>query len=196
VIGRVDRVELSKNQARGFQALDAHQQDHPEHPERVVFVAGAYPSREAVPAYARYRAEVHRIVDEVNARWGTPDWTPILLDVDDDHPRSVALLRRADVLLVNPIRDGLNLVASEGALVSDREAVLLLSEEAGAWARLGEAAITIAPFDVRQTAWALDQALAMPADERGQQFRRLRALAEARTPEHWLDEQLAAASRA
>jgi trehalose 6-phosphate synthase len=196
VIGRVDRVELSKNLARGFLAFDALLQDHPEHRERVVFVAGAYPSREAVPAYARYRAEVHRIVDEVNARWGTPDWTPILLDVDDDHPRSVALLRRADVLLVNPIRDGLNLVASEGALVSDREAVLLLSEEAGAWARLGEAAITIAPFDVRQTAWALDQALAMPADERGQQFRRLRALAEARTPEHWLDEQLAAASRA
>ena len=194
VIGRVDRIELTKNLVRGFLAFADLLERHPEHRERVTFVAGAYPSRTGVAAYADYRAEVHRIVDEVNARFATPSWTPIVLDVEDDHPRSVALLRRADVLLVNPIRDGLNLVASEGALVNERDAVLALSPEAGAWERLHPGALAVAPFDVAGTSDVLHQALTMPAEERAQLFARLLAIAEARTPAHWLDEQLAAAA--
>jgi trehalose 6-phosphate synthase len=194
VIGRVDRVELSKNIVRGFLAYDLLLEQHPEHRDRVVFVAGAYPSRTGVPAYADYLAEVRRVVDEVNARWGSGDWTPILLEVEDDHPKSVAVLRRADVLLVNPIRDGLNLVASEGALVNDRDAVLALSAEAGAWERLGEAALEVPPFDTWQTSVVLDQALTLPADDRRARATRLRELAETRTPQHWLDDQLAAAN--
>jgi trehalose 6-phosphate synthase len=97
------------------------------------------------------------------------------------------------VLLVNPIRDGLNLVASEGALVNDRDAVLALSPEAGSWERLGEAALRTPPFDVAGTAAVLHHAITLPADERSAKARRLRALAEARTPAHWLDDQLAAA---
>ena len=193
VIGRVDRMELTKNLVRGFQAFDELLEDHPEHRGRVVFVAGAYPSRTGVPAYAAYRDRVHAVVDAVNERWGTPGWTPILLDVEDDHPASVALLRRADVLLVNPIRDGLNLVATEGALVNERDAVLLLSPEAGAWERLHDAVVPVHPFDVRGTAASLHRALTMPAAERKERAERLRALAEARTPRHWLDDQLAAA---
>ena len=193
VIGRVDRVELSKNLIRGFLAFDDLLDHHPEHRGRVVFVAGAYASRSGVAAYATYRDEIHRTVDEVNARWGTEAWTPIHLDVDDDHPRSVALLRRADVLLVNPIRDGLNLVASEGALVNERAAVLALSPEAGAWERLHQAALEVPPFDIWGTAEVLHQALTMPADERRDRADRLRRLAEARTPADWLAEQLAAA---
>lgn len=193
VIGRVDRIELSKNLVRGFLAVDDLLDRHPEHRGRVVFVAGAYPSRTGVPAYGRYREEVHRVVDEVNARWAAPGWTPIVLDVEDDHPRSVALLRRADVLLVNPIRDGLNLVASEGALVNEHDAVLLLSPEAGAWERLHEPALEAPPFDVAATSDALHRALTMPAEERQDRAGRLRALAEARTPAHWLADQLAAA---
>jgi trehalose 6-phosphate synthase len=193
VIGRVDRIELTKNLVRGFVAFDDLLDRHPEHRGRVTFVAGAYASRTAVPAYAEYHAEVQRVVEEINARWGDPDWTPILLDVDDDHPRSVALLRRADVLLVNPIRDGLNLVASEGALVNEREAVLVLSPEAGAWERLHEAVLTAPPFDVAGTSDVLHRALTLPAPERTALATRLRQLAEARTPAHWLAEQLAAA---
>jgi trehalose 6-phosphate synthase len=193
VIGRVDRIELTKNLVRGFEAFDELLAGHPEHRGRVVFVAGAYPSRTGVPAYAEYREEVHRTVDRVNERWATEDWTPIVLDVEDDHPRSVALLRRADVLLVNPIRDGLNLVASEGALVNERDAVLALSPEAGAWERLHEPCLRVTPFDLAGTADVLHRALTMPADERRDRATRLRALAEARTPEHWLADQLAAA---
>lgn len=193
VIGRVDRIELTKNLVRGFLAFGDLLEEHPEHRERVTFVAGAYPSRTGVAAYADYRTEVHRVVDEVNARFGTAGWTPIVLDVDDDHPRSVALLRRADVLLVNPIRDGLNLVASEGALVNERDAVLVLSPEAGAWERLHPGALGVAPFDVAGTSDVLHRALTMPADGRRELAAHLRSLAEARTPAHWLEEQLAAA---
>ena len=146
-----------------------------------------------LPAYQEYAAEVHRTVDQVNERWATPGWTPILLDVEDDHPASVALLERADVLLVNPIRDGLNLVATEGALVNERDAVLLLSTEAGAFERLHGAVLPLQPFDLSATAGALLHALTMPPDERRVMASKLRELAEARTPEHWLAEQLAAA---
>jgi trehalose 6-phosphate synthase len=193
VIGRVDRIELTKNLVRGFEAFDDLLDQHPEHRGRVTFVAGAYVSRSGVAAYADYRDDVHRVVDRVNERWGRDGWLPILLDVDDDHPRSVALLRRADVLLVNPIRDGLNLVASEGALVNERDAVLALSPEAGAWARLHEPALAVPPFDVAGTADVLHRALTMPADERRRRAALLRELAEARTPEHWLADQVAAA---
>ncbi len=195
VIGRVDRVELSKNLVRGFQAFDHLLASHPEHRRRVVFVANAYASREGVPAYAAYRAEVEAEVARVNDRWGDADWTPVLLDVEDDFPRSVALLRRADVLLVNPIRDGLNLVASEGALVNDRDAVLALSPEAGAWERFAPQALEVPPFDVAGTAAVLHEALVMPAAERAERAAALRALAEDRTPAGWFDDQLAAARR-
>lgn len=196
VIGRVDRMELTKNLVRGFQAFAELLEDHPEHRERVVFVAGAYPSRTGVRAYAEYRARVHQVVDEINGRFGTDAWTPVLLDVEDDHPASVALLRRADVLLVNPIRDGLNLVASEGALVNDRHAVLVLSPEAGAWERLHEAAVPVHPFDVSGTAEALHLALTMPEAERRRRAAHLRELVEARTPAQWLEDNLAAAGPA
>jgi trehalose 6-phosphate synthase len=193
VIGRVDRVELSKNLVRGFLAFDELLARHPEHRERVVFVAGAYPSRAGVPAYAAYREQVEHSVRAVNERWGNADWTPIVLHVEDDFPRSVAVLRRADLLLVNPIRDGLNLVATEGALVNDRDAVLALSPEAGAWERLHPAALRVPPFDVAGTAEVLHQGLELPADERKRRADQLRALAEERTPRHWLADQLDAA---
>ena len=193
VIGRVDRVELSKNILRGFQAFAELLEARPEHRERVVFVANAYESRSGVPGYTAYRERIEHEVSAINDRFGTASWHPIVLDVEDDYPRSVALLRRSDVLLVNPIRDGLNLVASEGALVNERDAVLALSPEAGAWERLGEAALRTPPFDVAGTADVLHRALVMPADERAERAARLRAVAEARTPADWLDDQLAAA---
>jgi trehalose 6-phosphate synthase len=192
VIGRVDRMELSKNLVRGFEAFGLLLADHPELRGAVTFVAAAYPSREGVPGYAAYRTSVEQTVAAVNNRFGTSDWTPILLEVEDDHPASVALLRRADVLLVNPIRDGLNLVASEGALVNDRHAVLALSAEAGAWERLHPGALEVPPFDVTGTAAVIHEALTMAPDERAARHALLRDLSEARTPRHWLADQLAA----
>jgi trehalose 6-phosphate synthase len=192
VIGRVDRIELSKNLLRGFQAFDELLARGPEWRQRVVFLASVYPSRTGVPAYIEYQQEVEALVDRINERWSTPDWTPIVYDTRDDYPRSVAVLRRTDVLLVNPIRDGLNLVAKEGAIVNERDAVLCLSREAGVWDEVGEAAVPVPPFDLAGTADALDTALRMPAAERAARAARLRELAVARTPSDWLADQLAA----
>jgi trehalose 6-phosphate synthase len=158
-----------------------------------VFLASVYPSRTGVPAYIEYQQDVEALVERINERWATPGWTPIVYDTRDDYPRSVAVLRRADALLVNPIRDGLNLVAKEGGIVNERAAVLCLSREAGVWDEVGEAAVPVPPFDVAGTADALDQALRMPADERAARAARLRELSVARKPADWLADQLAAA---
>jgi trehalose 6-phosphate synthase len=195
VIGRVDRLELSKNIVRGFLAFDDLLEQHPEHRGRVTFVAGCYPSRTGVPAYARYRERVEETVGRINERWARDDWTPIVLEMEDDYPRSVALMRRADVMLVNPVRDGLNLVASETALVNERDAALCLSPQAGAFERLGDAAVPAPPFDVAGTADALHRALTLDPVERRGRAATLRRLAEERTPRHWLDDQLRAATQ-
>ena len=189
---RVDRIELSKNIVRGFRAFEALLRRRADLRETVVFGAFIYPSREGVAEYARYREEIDRTVAEVNDRFATPDWTPILLDTDDDFPRSVAALRRADVLLVNPIRDGMNLVAKEITLVNERDAVLALSRGAGAWDDLGEAAIEVEPYHLDRTADALAEALDLEPHDRAQRFARLRELAGRHTPTTWLAAQLAA----
>ena len=193
LIVRVDRIELSKNLLRGFHAFDDLLRTYPQWRERVVFGAFVYPSREGLAEYLAYRQEVEGLIARINATWATPGWTPILYDPRDDFPRSVAALRRFDVLLVNPVRDGLNLVAKEGVLVNERDGVLALSRESGAWAELGGVALEVHPFDVAATADTLHQALSMPSPERAEHAAALRALAESRTPGDWLADQLAAA---
>lgn len=193
LVARVDRIELSKNVVRGFRAFDELLDRHPEWRDRVVFGAFVYPSREGVDDYLSYRQEVEAEVARINARWGTADWTPILYDGSDDYPRSIAALQSYDVLLVNPIRDGLNLVAKEGPLLNERDGVLLLSPEAGAYAELAGGVIPVDPYDVAGTAEALHRALLLDADERAAMAARGRALAGARVPADWLADQLAAA---
>ncbi len=192
-IVRVDRIELSKNIVRGFAAFDELLERHPEWRGQVCFAAHVYPSREANPDYAAYRAEVDALVARVNERWATPGWTPILFDSSDDFPASVAALTRADVVLVNPVRDGLNLVAKESMLVNERDGLLALSPEAGAWDELGPVARAVHPFDLVQTADALHELLSLDADDRARLAVRLRAVAAQRTPADWLADQLTAA---
>jgi len=191
VIARVDRMELSKNIVRGFDAFDRLLELRADLRGAVVFVACCYPSRLGVEDYARYRDEVVRAATSVNERWGDDDWQPVSLMTDDDFPRSIALLRRYDVLLVNPIRDGLNLVAKEGPAVNERHGQLVLSTEAGAHSELSEAADSVFPFDIVQTVAALATALDRPEPERHERARTLRRLATARTPADWLGDQLA-----
>jgi trehalose 6-phosphate synthase len=192
-IVRVDRIELSKNILRGFHAFEDLLEHHPEWRERVVFGAFVYPSREGLADYLAYRQEVESLVERINQTWGTPTWTPILIDGTDNFPRSVAALRRYDVLLVNPVRDGLNLVAKEGPIVNDRDGVLALSREAGAWEELGDHALAVNPFDVTGTAEVLATALSMSDAERKSRADGLRKTALSRTPADWFNDQLRAA---
>jgi trehalose 6-phosphate synthase len=196
LIVRVDRMELSKNVLRGFHAYDDLLERYPSWRERVVFGAFLYPSREGLAEYLAYRQEVESTIARINQRWSTPGWTPILASTVDDHPRSVAALRRYDVLLVNPIRDGLNLVATEGALVNERNGLVLLSPEAGAWSELADVVRRVHPYDIAGTADALAAALDAPPDVRAAESAALRARAAQRTPADWLADQLTAASTA
>ena len=193
LIVRVDRMELSKNIVRGFLAYDLLLADRPDLRGQVTFLACCYPSREGVEAYARYRDEVVAAAASVNDRWGTADWQPVLLETDDDYPRSVAALRRYDVLVVNPVRDGLNLVAKEGPLVNEHDGQLVLSTEAGAYDELAGPADAIHPFDLVATAAAMGAALDRDGEERRRRAEQLRTLVEQRTPADWLADQLAAA---
>ena len=194
VIVRVDRIEPSKNVLRGFWAFDELLETRPDLRGRVVFAAMVYPSRVGLAEYQAYGQEALALAARINEKWGTGDWTPVLLDPADDYPRSVAALRGYDVLLVNPVRDGMNLVAKEGPLVNERDGLLVLSREAGAWAELGGDALGINPFDISATAAALGRALDMGADERAAKSARLREAAEARTPLDWFDDLVASAA--
>jgi trehalose 6-phosphate synthase len=191
-IVRVDRTELSKNIARGLLAYEQLLDDHPEWHERVVHVAFAYPSRQDLAVYRDYTAEVQRVAQEINERFGTPGWTPVVLHVKDDFARSLAAYRLADVALVNPIRDGMNLVAKEVPVVSDQGCALVLSREAGAYWELGDDSIVVNPYDVLETARALHEALSMGPEERAERTKRLVAAATALPPAQWFLEQLQA----
>ncbi|MEU2550685.1 trehalose-6-phosphate synthase [Streptomyces sp. NPDC013313] len=189
-IVRVDRTELSKNIVRGLLAYRQLLESRPEWRERVVHIAFAYPSRQDLEIYRDYTAEVRRVAEEINSRYGTPGWTPVVLHVKDDFARSLAAYRLADVALVNPIRDGMNLVAKEVPVVSDEGCALVLSREAGAYEELGEDAIVVNPYDVVGTAEALHAALGMSPGERAERSKRLAAAATALPPERWFLDQL------
>lgn len=192
VIGRVDRTELSKNIVRGILAYRELLRRHPEWHNRVVHVVNTYPSRHDLPEYREYTAAVQRIAREVDDEFGTDDWSPLLLDVTNNYAGSLAALRACDVLLINPVRDGMNLVAQEGCILSESGCALVLSREAGAVDLLGEDAILVNPYDVSGTADALHEALTMPADERRKRADRLVAASTALPPADWFAEQLAA----
>ncbi|MFC4609254.1 trehalose-6-phosphate synthase [Streptomyces maoxianensis] len=191
-IVRVDRTELSKNIVRGLLAYRQLLETRPEWRERVVHVAFAYPSRQDLAVYRDYTVEVQRVADEINSAYGTEGWTPVVLHVKDDFARSLAAYRLADVALVNPIRDGMNLVAKEIPLVSEAGCALVLSREAGAHEELGEDAVTVNPYDVSGTADALHAALTMPDDERSRHTERLATAATALPPQKWFLDQLRA----
>jgi trehalose 6-phosphate synthase len=193
VVVRVDRMELSKNLLRGFWAYEELLESQPHRRERVVFVALAYPTRQGLPEYLAYQSEVESTVARINERWGTPGWTPIVLEVEDDYHRSLAALTRYDVLLVNPVRDGLNLVAKEGPVLNTRDGVVALSREAGAFEELAGTALEVNPFEVSGTAEVLAEALDMDGPERARRAEAMRAIVLARRPADWLDTQLTAA---
>jgi len=195
LIVRVDRTELSKNIVRGLGAYRELLATRPEWHGRVIHLAFAYPSRSAVPEYRAYTEQVRQIAAEISAEFRTPDWNPLILEVKDDYPRSLAACAVADVLLVNPVRDGMNLVAQEGPVLSEHGCALVLSREAGAAATLADAALLVNPYDVSETAAALHRALAMPEAERRRRTEALAATAAASPPARWLGDQLASLDR-
>jgi len=191
LILRVDRADLSKNVLRGFSGFDLFLEQHPEFRERVTFIAQLMPSRSDVPEYAEYLERIEALVAVVNHRHGTPDWMPIHLKLRDDLEEAVAAYKHYDVLLVNAMFDGMNLVAKEGPIVNERDGVSILSENTGAHEELGEFALSVNPFDVQELADSIHAALTMPAAERRRRADGLRRIITARNPGDWIDDQLA-----
>jgi trehalose 6-phosphate synthase len=208
---RVDRMEPSKNIVRGMLAFEELLLSHPEWRGEVVHLAMAYPSRQGLAEYLAYASEVEHTAARINHAFGSPTsssaassssasasdgWRPIVLLLDDDRGRSLAALATSDVLLVNPVRDGLNLVAMEGPLLNRNDGVLVLSRQAGAWEELslgGQGALGVNPFDVTATAETVHRALSMPAAERAERAAALHAAVTSRTSADWWADQLAAA---
>jgi trehalose 6-phosphate synthase len=194
VITRVDRTELSKNILRGLMAYREFLRANPVWHNRVVHLAFAYPSRHDLADYRAYTAEVKRLADEIDDEFGTDEWTPLKLEVEEDYPGSLAAMRMADVLLVNPIRDGMNLVVKEGCVLSERHGIPVLSRQAGAVDELGDDAVLVNPFDVTGTAAALRIALEMPDVERELRSVRLRQASAGASPPEWFRAQIRAVS--
>jgi trehalose 6-phosphate synthase len=190
LILRVDRTDPSKNVVRGFRAFEAYLEAHPEMHGRVGMLALLDPSRQDIPEYSEYLGAIQRTARAVNDRFQQTDWIPIDLHIEDAFERSVAAYKQYDVLLVNAIFDGLNLIAKEGPIVNTRDGVLILSENAGAYDELGEWALRVNPFDIEGQAEAIHEALTMGASERRERIEAMRAQVREHDLEAWIGAQL------
>ncbi len=190
LILRVDRTDLSKNIVRGFLAYERLLETHPELRGRVVFWALLQRSRQDVDAYRSYLGALVSAAAHVNRRFQTGTWMPIRLEVESNMPKAVAAYKSYDALLVNPIYDGMNLVAKEGVLCNARDGVLVLSENAGSYEELGSYALAINPFDIDQTADALYSALTMSKRDRAQTARQLKQVVRKNDIVRWISTQL------
>src|SRR5919106_1562977 len=191
MILRVDRADLSKNVLRGFTSFDVFLQQHPEFRERVTFIAHLQPSRQDVPEYAEYLERIEALAAVVNHRHGTTDWMPIDLRLRENLEEAIAAYKHYDLLMVNAMFDGMNLIAKEGPLVNERNGVSLLSENTGAHEELADFALSVNPFDIHEQADAIYRALSMSAEERSWRAQGLKRIVTARHPGDWVDDQLA-----
>src|SRR5206468_2109514 len=192
---RVDRTDPSKNVVRGFRAFELFLDAHPELHGRVGMLALLDPSRQEIPEYTEYLAAIEREARRVNDRYQRSGWMPIDLQIADDFPKSVAAYKQFDVLLVNAIFDGMNLVAKEAPLVNQRDGVVVLSENAGAHAELGEWVLAVNPFDVEAQAEAIHKALELDPGERRRRIEAIRTHVREHDVNEWLDLQFAALDR-
>jgi trehalose 6-phosphate synthase len=190
LIIRVDRADLSKNVLRGFTAFDVFLAQHPEFREEVTFIAHLQPSRQDVPEYAEYLERIEALVAVVNHRHGTTDWMPIDLKIYENFHDAVARYKHYDLLMVNSIFDGMNLVAKEAPAVNTRDGVLMLSENTGSHEELYDYVLTVNPFDIQEQADAIHRALTTPAEERQRWSQGLKEIIYSRNPGDWVDDQL------
>ncbi len=196
LIVRVDRTDPSKNVVRGFRAFELYLEAHPEVYGKVALLALLDPSRQDIPEYAEYLGAIQREARRVNDRFQSENWLPIDLRIEDNFPRSVAAYKQFDVLFVNALFDGLNLVAKEAPLVNAQDGVVVLSENAGVCEEIGSWTLTINPFDVAAQAEALHEALEMRVDERRGRLDAIRAHVREHDLARWLASQLEELDRA
>ncbi len=189
-IVRVDRLDPSKNILRGFEAFERLLETHPELTEKVRFIAYLVPSRAGIPEYDSYAESVFAAVERINARFGSEDWTPIIVKHEQNREKAFAGLAIYDVLLVNSVADGMNLVSKEGIIVNERDGVLALSTTAGSFHELERGCIALDPTDIDSGAEALWMALDMTPEERKTRATSLRNVIDQYQLGDWLRHQI------
>ena len=189
-IVRVDRAEPSKNVVRGFKAYRLLLARHPELVGHVNFLAFLVPSRTHIRQYQRYMDEILQIITEINSTFGTDEWKPVITFIENNYTQAIAGMKLYDVMLVNSVIDGMNLVAKEGAVVNKRDGVLILSETTGAYKQLHPGALSVSPSDIEGTMDALYQALTMSREERERRATTLSDIVENEDISHWIHSQL------
>ena len=185
-IVRVDRAEPSKNILRGFRAFDRLLECYPQFRGKVKFIAFLVPTRTHLKQYQRYMQDVTQLIESINSKYGTEDWHPIDFFYENDYIQAIAGMRGYDVLLVNAVIDGMNLVAKEGPTVNNRDGVMILSETVGACEQLWENVLMVAPTDLEGTAEAMYTALTMPPEERSKRAAGLKRSIEEEDITNWL----------
>jgi trehalose 6-phosphate synthase len=190
LIYRTDRADLSKNIIRGFQAYDIFLEKYPEWKEKVKFVATLMPSRQDINVYREYTDNIRDIVKEINEKYATLDWQPIKYICRGDYDLVIALLKKYDVLMVNPILDGMNIVAKEGSVVNENNGALILSTGAGCYGELKDGATCINPYDIRQTAESINMALLMDETTKAQMIAKAKAAVQRNDLNKWVSDQL------
>jgi trehalose 6-phosphate synthase len=195
LILRVDRTDPSKNIVRGFRAFELYLDAHPESHTRVGMLALLDPSRQDIPEYSEYLGAIQREARRVNDRFQQNGWTPIDVVIEDDFLGAIAAYKQFDVLFVNAIFDGLNLVSKEAPLVNERDGVVVLSENTGAYEELSDWVLRVNPFDVAGQADALHRGLTMGVDEKRERLAAIRAHLREHDVGAWIEAQLAELDR-
>src|SRR5260221_8164822 len=190
LIVRIDRTDPSKNIVRGFLAYEKLLVHHPELKGKVQFWAFLQPSRQDVAAHRNYVRRVRQVVQRINAQYGSQGWLPIRLEFGESIRKAMAALRNFDVLMVNPVYDGLNLVVKEGALVNRSDGVIVLSENAGAHEELRPHVLSINPFDIMAAADAMHRGIVMSAEERKRLNEGARAVVRTNDITRWITRQV------
>ena len=189
-IMRVDRIEPTKNIVNGFHSYNTMLDQHPELHGQVTFLAFLVPSRQSLPLYKKYQEDTLAIIEEINKKYGTSEWTPVHAFVQNDRLAALSSLQFYDVLLVNYLIDGMNLVAKEGPVVNAKDGVLILSRTSGAFQQLESASIPVSPNDIQETADAFYTALTLPQGERQELAQAARENVERENLRTWMTQQI------
>lgn len=186
---RTDRADLSKNIIRGFKAYGLFLEKHPEYHGKVVFLSTGKPTRQQIKEYRTYSEEVVSTIKEVNRKYGTDDWEPIVNIFKADYNLVVAAFKNYNCLIVNPIADGMNIVPKEASVVNEANGALILSETAGCFDEIKDEIIAVNPYDISQTAEAYYQAITMSELEKEKRLKNLRNIVANRNIYDWISDQ-------
>jgi trehalose 6-phosphate synthase len=190
IIVRVERADPTKNTVRGLLAYGLMLKKNPELLGKIKYLVFLHSSRAEISLYRDNMNKIKAVAEQINQKYGQGDWQPLELSIEDNYSRSLAALKIYDVLVVNPLFDGMNLVSKEGPIVNEKNGVLILSKNTGAYDELKANALTVNPFDIDETADQMFVALNMKIGKRKKMRESLAKIVKDNTAENWAYSQI------